>query len=59
MSRQPLRAASAVAVIFRVCPRRREVRDKVRWLLSLLPNGIKMNVEAVGLNKSLNFGDYK
>lgn len=29
------------------------------WLLSLLPNGIKMNVEAVGLNTSLNFSDYK
>lgn len=46
-------AATEVAVIFRVCPRRREVRNEVGWLLSLLLNGIGMNVEAAGLNTSL------
>jgi len=46
-------AATKAAGICEVCPGR-ELRSKVGWLLGLLPNSIRMEVEAVGLNTALN-----
>lgn len=48
--------AAEVAVLRHLqgLPKKKGGRHKAGWLLSILPHGIKMNVEAVSPNRSLN-----